>query len=197
LAKRPDVSSLARRRGQQIDRKLLLAQKAVSAVSRGQLLMLDAGSTNCAIADALPDNLGLTVVTNAPDIAQRLMDREAIEVLLIGGRIDKRSGAALGGGTIEAIRRIRADICFPGVCALDPHSGLWAINDEEALVKRAMIEASASAIAVATSDKFGAAAMHHVASWEHIEQLVVEHETDEMQLEAFTSKVAIARADAR
>src|ERR1700753_134898 len=32
LAKRPDVSSLARRRGQQIDRKLLLARKAISAL---------------------------------------------------------------------------------------------------------------------------------------------------------------------
>jgi DeoR/GlpR family transcriptional regulator of sugar metabolism len=116
---------------------------------------------------------------------------------LIGGRIDKRSGAAVGGGTLEAIRRIRADICFPGVCALDPHSGLWAISDEEALVKRTMIEASASAVAVATSDKFGAAAMHHVASWEHIEQLVAEHDTDGMQLDAFASKVVITRADAR
>src|ERR1700733_303890 len=51
LAKRPDLSSLERRRGPQADRKLFLARKAVTLVSRNQLIMLDAGSTNSAIAD--------------------------------------------------------------------------------------------------------------------------------------------------
>jgi DeoR/GlpR family transcriptional regulator of sugar metabolism len=125
------------------------------------------------------------------------MDREGIEILLIGGRIDKRSGAAVGGVTIDAIRRIRADICFPGTCAIDPQSGLWSIDGEEALVKRVMIEASASSVVVATSDKFGAAAMHHVVPWRQIEQLVVEHDTDDIVLNAFASEVAILRADAR
>jgi DeoR/GlpR family transcriptional regulator of sugar metabolism len=197
LAKRPDLSSLGRRRGQRADRKVLLARKAATLVARNQLVMLDAGSTNSAIADALPDNQGLTVVTNAPDIAQRLMDRDGIEILLIGGRVDKRSGAAVGAASIDAIRRIRADICFPGVCAIDPRSGLWSMDNDEALFKRAMIEASGSAVVVATSDKFGAAATHHVAALGQIEQLVVEHDTDEMLLRAFATSIAILRADPR
>jgi DeoR/GlpR family transcriptional regulator of sugar metabolism len=197
LANHPDLSSLERRRGHQSNRKVLLARKAVTLVSRNALVMLDAGSTNCAIADALPDNYGLTVVTNAPDIAQRLMDRIGIEILLIGGRIGKRSGAAVGGATIDAIRRIRADVSFPGTCAIDPQSGVWAINDEEALVKQAMVEAAASAVVVVTSDKFGAAAMHHVVPWGKIEQLMVEHDTDEKLFSACASRVVTVRADER
>lgn len=197
LATGPDLSSLALRRGQQTDRKLLLARKAATLVTSNQVVMLDAGSTNSAIADALADNHGLTVVTNAPDIAHRLMSRDGFEILLIGGRIDKRSGAAVGAATIDAIRRIRTDVCFPGACAIDPRSGLWSMDDEEAQVKRAMIEGAASAVVVATSDKLGATAMHHVVPLRQIEQMVVEHDTDETLLKAFESSVAILRADSR
>jgi DeoR/GlpR family transcriptional regulator of sugar metabolism len=128
------------------------------------------------------------VVTNAPDIAQRLIDRHGIEVLLIGGRIDKRSGAAVGAQAIDAIHRLRADICFPGTCAIDSETGLWAMDGEEAVIKRAMIEASAVAVVVVTADKLGAAATHHVASIEQIEHLVVEHDTDDAALLAFQGR---------
>jgi DeoR/GlpR family transcriptional regulator of sugar metabolism len=78
-------------RGQQVATKLLLARKAASPVRSGHTLLIDAGSTNSATADALPDRMGLTIVTTAPDISQRLLDREGFEILMIGGR---HSGSA-------------------------------------------------------------------------------------------------------
>jgi DeoR/GlpR family transcriptional regulator of sugar metabolism len=60
-----------------------------------------------------------------------------------------------------------------------------------------MIEGAASAVVVATSDKLGATAMHHVVPLRQIEQMVVEHDTDETLLKAFESSVAILRADSR
>jgi DeoR/GlpR family transcriptional regulator of sugar metabolism len=196
LAIGPDLSPLSRRRDQYTDRKRLLARKAATLVTRNQIVMIDAGSTNSAIADALPNNQGLTVVTNAPDIAQSLIDRDGFEIQLIGGRIDKRSGAAVGTLAIEAIRRIRADICFPGACGIDPDTGLWSMDDEEALIKRAMIEASAVAVVVATADKLGAAATHHVAPIEQIEHLVVEYDIEDATLRAFGARgLTLQRAD--
>jgi DeoR/GlpR family transcriptional regulator of sugar metabolism len=196
LARGPDFTSLSRRRDQQADRKLLLARKAATLVTRNQTVMIDAGSTNSAVAEALPDNQGLTVVTNAPDIAQRLVDRDGFQILLIGGRIDKRSGAAVGAQTIEAIRRIRADICFPGACAVDLETGLWSMDDEEAFIKRAMIESSAVTVVVVTADKLGAAATHHVAPIEQIEHLVVDYDIEDATLRAFEARgLILERAD--
>ena len=92
----PDLPPVSLRRGQQVETKLLLARKAVSLVRSGQTLLIDAGSTNSAIADALAERMDLTIVTTAPDIAQRLMDRQGFEILMIGGCIDKRAGSAVG-----------------------------------------------------------------------------------------------------
>lgn len=192
----PDRRPVSMRRKLQIETKQQLARKAASLVRPGQTLLIDAGSTNSSIADALPDRADLTVVTTVPDIAQRLMDREGFEILLIGGRIDPRVGAAVGIQTMLEIRRVRADLCFPGVCALDPESGLWDLDSEEALVKRAMIESSGETALVATTDKFSVSGAHQVATIEQFDHLVVEHDIDAALYAAFEAKsVNLYRAD--
>jgi DeoR/GlpR family transcriptional regulator of sugar metabolism len=192
----PDISPLSARHKHQAESKLLLAQKAATLVQAGQTLMMDAGSTNSAIAEALPQGIRLTVVTTAPDIAQRLMEREGFEILLIGGRIDRRVGAAVGAQTARDISRIRADVCFPGVCAIDPKTGAWGIDSEESLIKRTMIESSGATVIVATLDKFSAAATHQVAAVDEIDHLVVEHDADPALCAAFEGKsVSVHRAE--
>ena len=188
---------LKQRRGEHGARKMALARTAVTLVRQGQVLLIDAGSTNTAIALALPENFGLTVVTNAPDVARTLMDREGFEILLIGGRIDARIGAAVGAQAIREIRRIRADVCFPGACAVDSTHGVWSFDSEEALLKRAMIEASGETVVVVTQEKLGSAATHQVASIAEVQHLVIEHAVDRAARSAFHSAgVIVHRADA-
>jgi len=194
----PEVPPVSLRRGLQVEAKLRLARKAASLVRAGQTILIDAGSTNSAIADALPDRMNLTIVTTAPDIAQRLMDREGFEILMIGGRIDKRAGSAVGIRTALEIRSVRADLCFPGICAIDPVTGIWDIDSEEALIKRALIESSGETAVVVTSDKFGAAAPHYVASLEQIGHLIVEHDADAAVRAVFEAKsITVHLADLR
>jgi DeoR/GlpR family transcriptional regulator of sugar metabolism len=188
---------LKQRRNEHGARKLALARKAVTLVRQGQVLLIDAGSTNAAIAAALPENHGLTVVTNAPDVARILMEREGFEILLIGGRIDAQIGAAVGAQAVEEIRRVRADLCFPGACAIDATHGLWSFDSEESLLKRAMVESSGETVVVVTGEKLGAAATHRVAAIAEVQHLVVEHDVERSLRVAFSaSGVAVHRADA-
>ncbi|WP_254458847.1 DeoR/GlpR family DNA-binding transcription regulator [Xanthomonas sacchari] len=191
----PASAPLPQRQAEHAERKRALALAAVALVKPGQRLLIDAGSTNSAIAAALPARLGLSVVTNAPDIAQLLLRREGIEILLIGGRLDPRSGAAVGAQALQQLRQLRADLCFPGACAIDPERGLWGVDDEESLFKRAMVEASAETVAVVTSDKLGTLAAHRVVGVEAIDRLVVEHDAPDGVLAAFAAQaVQVHRA---
>jgi DeoR/GlpR family transcriptional regulator of sugar metabolism len=191
----PDFSPLSVRHKHQAESKLLLARRAATLVRPGQTLLMDAGSTNSAIAEALPQGIGLTVITTAPDIAQRLVERESFEILLIGGRIDRRIGAAVGLQTAHDISRIRADLCFPGACAIDSQTGVWGIDSEECLIKRTMIEHSGETAIVVTADKFGATAPHHIAAVNQIDHLVVENEVDAAICAAFEAQaVSVHRA---
>lgn len=180
------VPPLPQRRLDRPGIKLALARKAAELVRPGQILMIDAGSTNAAIAAALPAGQALTVITNAPDIAQILIERTGFAIQLIGGRIDLTIGAAIGAQAVQELQRLRADLCFPGACAIDADSGLWGMDGEEALFKRAMIGCSGETVVVATEDKLGAGATHRVAGIEDVQHLVVEH--------AVTAKVRSAYA---
>jgi DeoR/GlpR family transcriptional regulator of sugar metabolism len=196
LAIGPDLSPLSVRQHHQTASKQQLARAAAALVRAHQTLLIDAGSTNSAIATALPEGLGLTVVTTAPDIAQRLLERSGFEILLIGGRLDKRTGGAVGTQTAQDLGRIRADLCFPGTCAVDPQTGVWGIDSEESLIKRIMIEQSGATAIVVTADKFGAAAGHHIAHIAQIDYLVVEHDVDATLCAAFAAQsVSVQRAD--
>lgn len=191
------LTPLKQRRVEHPSRKQALARKAVSLVRPGQTLLIDAGTTNAAIAAALPSGAGITVITNAPHIAQLLLDREGFEVLLIGGRIDASIGGTVGGQAVEQVRRLRADLCFPGACAIDAAHGLWGFDSEETLFKRAMIEASDETVVVATDDKLGVVASHQVVELARVQHLVVEHSADRATRAAFTAHgVAVHRAEA-
>lgn len=182
------VAPLKQRRGEQVGRKLALARKAASLVREGQVLLIDAGSTNAAIAAALPERMGLTVVTNAPDIALALIEREGFEILLLGGRIDPHIGGAVGAQTLQELQRVRADLCFPGACAIDAGTGLWGFDSEESLLKRAMVEASGETVVVATSDKLGMLATHRIAALDEVQHLVVEHAVGRQARAAFSAR---------
>src|SRR5262245_43184403 len=180
-----NAAPLAERRREHVERKRALAAVAAKLVSRGQILFIDAGSTHLAIASALPEGHGLTVVTNAPDVALAVINRPGFEVLSVGGRIEPKIGGAIGSMALRQIQGIRADLCFPGVCALDVETGLWTLDAEEVVLKRTMIEASGETVLVATREKLNTAATHHTAPVESITHLVVERDTDDEIIDAW------------
>ncbi|SEO75375.1 transcriptional regulator, DeoR family [Luteibacter sp. UNC138MFCol5.1] len=172
------VAPLDERHHERAELKRSLARVAAGLVGEEQILFIDAGSTNTALARALPEHRGLTVVTNAPDVAMAVLGRPGFDVILLGGRVDPRIGGAIGSRTVRQAQDIRADLCFPGVCAIDPERGLWTFDEEETVFKQAIIEASGETVAIATPDKLVASATHHTAPIGAITHLVVAADTD-------------------
>jgi DeoR/GlpR family transcriptional regulator of sugar metabolism len=178
----PESGTAAEREARAPARKAALAREAARLVRPGQLVLLDAGSTNLAIARALPEGLGITVATNAPSVAAALVGRAGIELLVIGGRVDPRAGASVGARAMREVAAIRADLCFLGACAVEAGSGVAAFDHEEAALKAAMLAASGEAAVAATTEKLGAAAPYVVAPLSDLAHLVVEAEAPDALL---------------
>jgi DeoR/GlpR family transcriptional regulator of sugar metabolism len=161
------------------DRKAALARRAAQLIKPGSSLFIDAGSANLAIARELPADASLTVITNAPLIAAALMERPDIEVALIGGRMDHKSGAILGAKAMAEASSYRTDLCILGSCGLDIETGVSASFLEEAEFKRAMAKASRGVIAAVTNEKLGRPAPFPVISLSERFTFVVEHDADD------------------
>jgi len=178
----PASGPLAERRSEAPERKAALGRAAAALVRSGQVVFFDAGSTNAAIARALPADLDLTVATNAPDIAADLVGRRGIELIVIGGRVDPRSGAALGARALRDARQIRVDLAFLGACAVDVRAGVAAFDAEEAEFKRLIAERAKAVVAAVTTDKLATAAPFAVAPISRLTHLVVEADAPERAL---------------
>jgi DeoR/GlpR family transcriptional regulator of sugar metabolism len=165
--------SMAEREREPSAEKRTLAAAAARMVESGQTILVDGGSTNLLLARALPRDLSATVVTSSPAVALALAEHAGVEVILPGGRLVRRAGTIAGPDAVDAIRAVKADLCFLGVCSLDPEVGITCGEREETFVKRAMISAAGEVIALATADKLDAVAAHVVAPVAELTRLVL------------------------
>jgi DeoR family transcriptional regulator, aga operon transcriptional repressor len=94
------------------------------------------------------------VITNATNIAAELAD-SAVEVILTGGSLRKKSFSLVGPLAEESLRKLSADMLFLAVDGFDVHYGLTTPNQLEARVNRAMSESARRTIVVCDSSKFG------------------------------------------
>ncbi|PZP62282.1 MULTISPECIES: DeoR/GlpR family DNA-binding transcription regulator [Pseudoxanthomonas] len=162
-----------------------LAWGVCALLQPGSTVLLDAGTTNLAVAQRLPEHTDLTIVTNSPQIAIAAGERGGVQVQLIGGAFSPGAGGVRGAEALAQLQRLRVDVCLPGACALDPLTGVWATDAEEAALKRAMIAIGSRVIVVASPEKLGTEGRYHVAAPTEVDDLVIAAGTAQTHLQAF------------
>jgi DeoR/GlpR family transcriptional regulator of sugar metabolism len=188
LAMSSASGSAQQRRKEAVDRKLALGKKMASIVRPGQLLFIDAGSTNLAAARSLPEGIGATVVTHDPVIASVLAGRTDLTLITIGGQVNPLVGAAVDGQALRVILDMRPDLLFLGLCAIDAQNGIAAFHSEDAQMKRVLIEQSGSVAIAVLNEKLAASAPFYVSSVDAVADLVVEADAPRSLISSFQSR---------
>lgn len=193
----PELGTIIQREGLQVAAKSLLAIAAVQLVSAGDVLFIDSGSSNLCIAKALPD-IALTVVTNAPMVAAALLNHRNIELVMLGGRVDMRSGSALGAATMREAEMLRPDLYILGACGVDAAAGVSAFNYDEAQFKRQVATLSKATLIAATADKLATAGPYLVWPSSQLTHLVIPEDADPLYDTAFSAHgINVVRAAAK
>lgn len=149
-------ASLAQRTGERPDLKARIAQAALRFLPEaGGSVLLDGGSTVAHLAEILPTDRRLTVLTHSVAIAHQLLDRDGLSLHTIGGRVREVTGVAVGQPTVEALRTTRADVVFIGTNGIAAEHGFSTADADEAAVKRALVGSARTAVVLADSTKFG------------------------------------------
>jgi DeoR/GlpR family transcriptional regulator of sugar metabolism len=164
------------RSGEDSGQKRALARAAAELVREGQTLFLDTGSTNRQLATELPQDAGLTVVTNSVPVAATLMNCHGIALVMIGGCVDTTIGGCVGARSIAEMQRFRIDLCFLGTCAISIENGIAGFNMADVDFKRGLIEVSAETALMLTSAKLETAAPYRIGWIADVDHLVVEHD---------------------
>jgi len=167
-----------------LGQKKLIADKALHFLKDGQVVFFDGGTSVLALAQSLPKDLKITVVTNSFPVANALEDHPNAEVIFAGGRLFKTAFTTIGLQTIETIRSIRANIYFLGVSSI--HTiGLTAKSYEDAEVKKKMVEMSSQIIALSTLEKMNTAETYYICPVTDIDVIITEAAPDSPELKAY------------
>ncbi|WP_243793683.1 DeoR/GlpR family DNA-binding transcription regulator [Saccharopolyspora gloriosae] len=132
-----------------------IAKAALDLVPDEGAVLLDAGTTVARMANILPTDRELTVVTHSPTTALTLSGRGNLTLMLIGGRLRGRTLAAVDGWALHALSDIYVDVAFMATNGLSLERGLTTPDSAESMVKRAAISAARRTIVLADHTKVG------------------------------------------
>jgi DeoR/GlpR family transcriptional regulator of sugar metabolism len=182
----PASAPMAARMDAARERKEALAGAAAAQVQRGEFLFLDSGSSNLALAEALPEEYELTVATNSVDIAAALLRRADVRLIMVGGAVDPVVGGSVDAAAVASVLNMNIDRCFLGACAVSAREGVSAFEFADASFKRAVLERSRRTVILSTTDKLDTRAPHRIAALEAIECVIVEHDASRTQIAALS-----------
>jgi len=156
IAANPSVLDLALTEKERMHtrEKERIARAAAKLIEEGDVIILDSGSTTMAIARLLKVRKGITIITNAINIASELAASDN-EIILTGGTLREKSFSLVGPLSEGSIARLTADKLFLGVDGISFECGYTTPNLLEADINRLMLRAATQVIVTADSSKFG------------------------------------------
>ena len=159
-----------------VDERARIGRGAAGLIEKGQIVMIDGGSTTYEVARNLSQlKRDLTIITNSTGVASVAGANPTFRVLLCPGTYDSREGSVLGEDTVEFVRRYNADVAIIGASGLSADGPSDMISGAAA-VKRAMISRSLSTVLVVTHDKFGRSSLERICGLDDIADIVTDSE---------------------
>ena len=166
--------------------KSRIAQRAVAMLWPGCTVSLNGGTTTVEVARTIPSvpalHNGVTVVTNAINIATELTVRPFIKIVVCGGVARPQSYELVGSIASETLSQLTPDICFLGTTGLDPVAGVTTIDEAEAAVNRVMVKQAKRTVVVADSSKLGTVGFSRICHVAEVSAIITDEGADQRMI---------------
>ena len=135
------------------------------------------------------DNINhLGIITYDLYVALELVNKEYVDLLMIGGVFRRQYFGFHGYFAENAIRQMYAKVAFIGADAVNLQGGIMSHNQNDVPLKQSMIENSQKTILLCDHTKFGSYAFMHVAPLEKFDIVITGRELDEKYVSALREK---------
>lgn len=149
------ISHVAGRMHTATDEKKTIAVTAAALIQTGERLFLDAGSTCCLLAEVIPEDRDITVITHSLASIRILAGKSGVHVVSLGGELDSRLNAFVGPVTETAIQSFHVDKAFLSVNGVDLDKGCSINSLTEERIKSLMASHARECYVLADHSKLG------------------------------------------
>jgi DeoR/GlpR family transcriptional regulator of sugar metabolism len=171
----------------ELERKRAIATRALTFLKGGESIYID-GSTTCGeLAKLLPGDRRFMVVTDSLYVLLQLSGNRSIELVLLGGGLDKDGNTFDGVLTVENARRVMVDCCFFSAkgFATEYISNAVLTGSQ---VKQLMIHNSQRCFLLADSTKYGQRGLIKLCDWKDVSVLISDEQLGRQDLSAIKSQ---------
>jgi DeoR family transcriptional regulator of aga operon len=161
---------------------------AASLIADGEIIAIGAGTTTTQVARSIRHRKGITVVTNALNVAMELSHLADIKVCMTGGFLSGAWFAMVGDMAQRNISEMFVDKAFIGVDGIHAEHGLTTNYPDQAAIHRAMMRQSRQRIIVADHRKIGIIGTSLIWPSADFDILVTDRAIDDETIAPFTSK---------
>ena len=172
-----------------------IAKAALPHLPDEGTILLDAGTTTLRLAELIPRDHELTIVTNSLPIATMVAQHPGLSLYLLGGRVRGRTLAAVGAWVTDALSDVFVDVAFIGTNGLSVERGLTTPDQSEAAAKRAMITAARRSVVLTDHTKIGVDHFSRFAELSDIAAVITDDGLDPetaAEIEALGPEVVLA-----
>ncbi|MCR2802575.1 DeoR/GlpR family DNA-binding transcription regulator [Paenibacillus soyae] len=167
----------AEKEGLSILEKEKIAQLASTLIVEGDVIGLSGGTTNFLLAKLLKSRKGITVVTNAVNIAMELAG-SPIQVVVTGGIMRHNSFELCGPLGEGMVAQLHIGKMFIGVDGISASGGISSYSEQEAQIAKALIKRSQETYAVFDHTKTNRTSLFSVASLSELKAVITDSELD-------------------
>jgi DeoR/GlpR family transcriptional regulator of sugar metabolism len=189
------ISNYQEQERQRSAEKRRIGLVAAELVRDGDFLAIGAGTTATHVARSISLHKGLTVLTNAINVAMELSHREDLKVIVTGGFLSGDWFALVGPGAIQSVGEIFVDKVFIGVDGIHADHGLTTNYPDQATIHRAMMRQARQKIVVADHRKLGATGSALISPLEGVNILITDRSASDESVAPFIARgIEVRRA---
>ena len=153
--------------------KKAIAAAALRYVSPRATMALDSGTTTLELARHLPGDARLLVATHSLPALKSLARMEGIDVVALGGALQRHTQSFAGPMALAAIRNLRIGTFFIGTTSIRD-SFMYVGSSFDAQTKVALMDVSDRVILLVDSSKFEATALFPIAPIDRLHVVITD-----------------------
>lgn len=170
------------RSGRRSEQKRRIGAAAARLVADHGVAGITGGTTTSEAARALASRSGLTIVTNALNIAAELAVRPNLRLVVTGGIARSASFELVGPVAEQTLSDYNLDIAFVGVDGIANSAGCTTHDDVEARTNAILVRQARRCVVLADSSKLGKVAFARICPITAVDLLITDKDADDAQL---------------
>jgi DeoR family transcriptional regulator, aga operon transcriptional repressor len=159
---------------QDLAEKQRIARFALRFLDGARVIGTTGGTTVAQFARLLRDRDGLTVITNALNVAVELAAGPSLRVFVAGGEVRGSSQESIGHSAEAFLAEYNIDVAFLGVDGVDATSGCTNYDPAGARVNAALLRRARTRVVLADATKVGRVTLAQVCPIRDVDVLVTD-----------------------